>query len=395
MQESRLCELVQHAYHNVPYYHSLFNDVGLSPGDIRSLADLPRIPVSTREALQSEAMNRRMDQSLDLAQCHELRTSGSSGKPLNIVVTANESRTRQMTHFRALLTAGFRWNDQLLHLGLPKNQRAGLHERVGLFRAERIHRDVPIEKQFQGIRETNPSFFWAAPSKLQVMCDHVGRPMNEWMQPRVVITSAEMLQPQLAQRIDEELGAERLNFYGCIETGRIAYECSAHQGLHINTDQVIIEFVRDGQTVPTGEPGLVVVTALNAFGSPFIRYELGDTGRLLCEPCSCGSPFPLMGPPEGRTYELVIMPSGRTISPFLIDHWVNESSRGSHFQVIQHRPDHLEVLFVNNVEDGNVVSARLRERFQRELKEPVRVDVRQVDSIPNDGLKYRSFVRKF
>lgn len=395
LQESKLCVLVEHAYRNVPYYRSLFNEAGLSPENIQSLDDLPRIPVSTREALQSEPLDRRMDLALDRAQCREFRTSGSSGKPLSIILTNNEVRTRQMVHFRALLLAGFRWNDQLLQLGLPGRRRAGLHERLGLFRSERIQRDVPIEKQYQRIREVNPSFLWAAPSKLQVMCDHTGRPMNEWMQPRVVITSSEMLQAQLAQRIDDELGAERLNFYGCMETGRIAYECSAHRGLHINTDQVIIECVRDGQPVPPGEPGLVVVTALNAFGSPFIRYELGDIGRLLAEPCSCGSPFPLMGPPEGRTYELVILPSGRTITPFLINHWVNESSRGSHFRVIQHRPDHLEVLFVNNVEDGNAVASRLRERFERELVEPVKVDVRQVDSIPDDGSKYCTFVRKF
>lgn len=52
-------------------------------------------------------------------------------------------------------------------------------------------------------------------------------------------------------------------------------------------------------------------------------------------------------------------------------------------------------VFVNKEEDGYSVSTRLREKFERELKEPVQVDIRQVDSIPDDGLKYRAFVRKF
>jgi len=210
-----------------------------------------------------------------------------------------------------------------------------------------------------------------------------------------VITSAEMVPSVLAQRIDDETGAERFNFYGCIETGRIAYECSAHQGLHINTDQIILECVRDGQPVPPGELGSVVVTALNAFGSPLIRYELGDMGRLLAEPCNCGSPFPLMAAPEGRTYEFLVMPSGKTLSPGRIDHWICEASPGTHFRIIQHRPDYLEVLFVNNMEDEYSVAARLREKLERELSEPVQIDFRRVDSIPNDGLKYRSFIRKF
>jgi phenylacetate-CoA ligase len=395
LQESKLRLLVEHAYRKVPYYRSLFDDAGLSPADIRSLDDLPRIPVSTREALQSEEVGRRADQTLDFAQCREMKTSGSSGKPLTVIVTPGEARTRRMVQFRTLLAVGLRWHDRLVQLGFPVIRRAGLHERLGFFRTERIHRTIPPGKQYQRIREVNPSVLWAYPSTLHAVCNHAGRPMNEWMQPRVVITSAEMLPLGLAQRIDNELGTERFNFYGCIEVGRIAYECSAHQGLHVNADQVILECVCDGQPVPPGKPGSVVVTALNAFGSPLIRYELGDIGRLLAEPCSCGSPFPLMGPPEGRTYELLVMPSGRTFTPFVVNYWVSEASPGSHFRIIQHRPDHLEVLFVNKEEDGNSVSARLREKFERELKEPVQVDIRQVDSIPNYGLKFRAFVRKF
>ena len=65
LQESKLRMLVEHAYRNVPYYRSLFNEAGLSPENIQSLDDLPRIPVSTREALQSEPLDRRMDQALD------------------------------------------------------------------------------------------------------------------------------------------------------------------------------------------------------------------------------------------------------------------------------------------------------------------------------------------
>jgi len=283
----------------------------------------------------------------------------------------------------------------MVQLGLGTTRPVGLHERLGFFRTERVDRNSTLENQYQRIRKMNPSVLWVYPSKLHAVCDHVGRPMNEWMQPRIVITSAEMVPSVLAQRIDDETGAERFNFYGCIETGRIAYECSAHQGLHINTDQIILECVRDGQPVPPGELGSVVVTALNAFGSPLIRYELGDMGRLLTEPCSCGSPFPLMAAPEGRTYEFLVMPSGKTLSPGRIDHWICEASPGTHFRIIQHRPDYLEVLFVNNMEDEYSVAARLREKLERVLSEPVQIDFRRVDSIPNDGLKYRPFIRKF
>lgn len=236
--------LLEHAYRKVPYYRSLLNDAGLSPADIQSLDDLPLVPVSTREHLQSEAIDRRVDQTLDLAQCLERKTSGSSGKPLSVILTPNENRTRRMVQFRTLLVVGLRWHDRQVQLGFPVNRQAGLHERLGFFRTECIHRTLPPEKQYQRIREVNPNVLWAYPSALHAVCNHAGQLMNEWMQPRVVITSAEILPPGLAQRIDDELGAERFDFYGCMEVGRIAYECSAHQGLHVNADQVILECVR-------------------------------------------------------------------------------------------------------------------------------------------------------
>jgi phenylacetate-CoA ligase len=392
LQESKLRLLVEHAYRNVPYYHSLFDDAGLRPGDIQSLDDLPLIPVSTREALQSEASDRRVDQTLNFAQLHKLETSGSSGKPLKVFVTPAEARTQRMVQFRALLEVGFQWRDRMVQLDFPVMLKPGLHERLGIFRADRIHRAAPPGVQYQRICQMNPSVLWAYPSGLEALCDHAGRPMYEWMQPRMVITSAEILPPALARRIDDELGAERFNFYGCIEVGRIAWECSTHQGLHINSDQLILECVRDGQPVSPGESGSIVVTALNAFGSPMIRYDLGDIGRLLKQACSCGSPFPLMGPPEGRIYELMVLPSGRTLTPFVINYWVSEASPGSYFRIIQHRRDHLEVLFVNKVEEEQLVAARLREKLERELSEPVQIDIRRVDNIPNDGPKYRSFI---
>jgi phenylacetate-coenzyme A ligase PaaK-like adenylate-forming protein len=99
-----------------------------------------------------------------------------------------------------------------------------------------------------------------------------------------------------------------------------------------------------------------------------------------------------MAHPEGRTYELLVMPSGKKFSPGRINRWVLEASPGTHFRIIQHRPDYLEVLFVNNLEDEHSVAARLREKLERELSEPMQIDFRRVDSIPNKGLKYRSFI---
>jgi phenylacetate-CoA ligase len=161
-QETKLRLLVGHAYRKVPYYRTLFDDADMKPGDIQSLHDLPRIPITTREALQFESTERRVDQTLDFAQFIDVETTGSSGQPLTVFITPGEARIRKGVHFRSLLDVGFRWNDHLLQLGFRVSRRTGMHERLGLFRADRIKSSVPPEGQYQRIREINPSFIWSA-----------------------------------------------------------------------------------------------------------------------------------------------------------------------------------------------------------------------------------------
>jgi phenylacetate-CoA ligase len=394
LQESRLRGLVQQAYCNVPYYRRLFDRAGLHWHDIRTLDDLQRIPITTRRALQLVKRDDRLDQRTDRRRISVSRTSGSTGRPLEVYLTPEEYRTRRMVQFRCLLDVGMRWRDRLLQLGFPVCPPAGWHQRLGLFRAECLDQFMPPPEQYRRILEVNPKVLWAYPSTFLAVVESGGRPLNEWLSPRLFIMSAETMPPVLAQRIDTELDTELFNFYGSVEAGRIAHECQTHEGLHVLADQVILECVCDGRPVPVGKSGSVLITLLGIRASPIIRYELGDIAPLLGKACSCGSAFPLMGPPEGRTHELMVLPSGQTLSQLVALRLVGQALPGTHFQIIQHGPDHIEILFVNDSEDGSSVARRVRELLVTKLDEPMLVDARRVDRIAIAG-KFRAFIRNF
>jgi len=394
LRRDGLRDLVRHAWRNVPFYRDKFDAAGVHPDDIRGLDDLQRIPLTTRAELAAAPARRRVAAGLDPDRLEVGWTSGSSGASLAVYLTRPEIRMRQAVHFRSLLAMGFRARDHLVRLSSERPHRPGLHERLGLFRSESLPATLSMDEQYRRLQRLQPSFLWVHPSVFLALCEHVGRPLDEWLSARAVISSTEMLPEAQRRSIAAELGAEVFNCYGAVEFGRIAHECRTHEGLHVADDQLIVEILRDGCPAAPGEPGTVVVTSLIARAAPMIRYQLGDVGRFTGSPCSCGSPFRLIGQPEGRFMDMIVLPSGRRCSHLSVDMWVFFSVVSSHYRVIQHRRDFLEVLLKRPGLPLAEAAARLRARQAEFLEEEIPFEVRAVDEIPPGDGKYRSFVSR-
>jgi phenylacetate-CoA ligase len=104
----------------------------------------------------------------------------------------------------------------------------------------------------------------------------------------------------------------------------VGFECSRHEGLHIDTGSVCVEILRDGKPVPEGEVGEIVVTDLLNRGFPLVRSATGDQASINHAPCECGSPFPRLGHLDGRTADVVIRPDGgRVMGLMLTDQFMN------------------------------------------------------------------------
>jgi phenylacetate-CoA ligase len=122
----------------------------------------------------------------------------------------------------------------------------------------------------------------------------------EDLQPRTLITSAEKLLDSRRSVIEDAFNAKVFDYYGSREIGAIAAECEEHNGYHISAENIVLESIRDGESTSFGEEGAVIVTNLRNYGMPFIRYQIGDVGKLSDEKCSCGRGLPMMSSIEGR-----------------------------------------------------------------------------------------------
>jgi phenylacetate-CoA ligase len=384
----RLRALADHAYRNVPYYRARFDRAGLQPRDLRAVADLRHLPISTREELRA-AGPEGVARGFDLAAGRSMRTSGSSGKPWTIFRTPAEDRLRRATEFRSMRWAGVRPSDVVASLGPLRDRTRRPLQRLGLYRTLQVSPLLPVEEQIRRLHEIRPSVFWVYPSALRALLQASGT-LESVIEPRLMITSAEPLDDLLRRRSGADGRFATRNFYGSVEIGRIAWQCSASAGLHINADCVILELVDDTEVPGAGKS--VVVTNLNSHAMPFLRYRLGDRCELVAEPCSCGAPLPLMKAPVGRDWDVIRLPSGRLLSPWGFNIFVRSLEGLLQFRFVQTSLDRIVVKLRFAAPPDPSLLAALRAEVERHVGEPMRIELELVDAFAEDALKFRSFL---
>jgi len=385
LQLRKLRVIVRHAAENVPFYRELYKSAGVHSVEIRTLDDLRRLPITSkrdiRMAGQAAVSPARAGDGPRVSD----HTSGYSGETLTVWMSGPERRRKLLREFRALLSIGFRPLDRLAILGPEDATPRGWHERAGFFRTEIIPAVLPVGEQLRRLAGFSPSILWAYPTVLRAVAAEAGWRLGDLIHPRILITSAQVFRPVFRDRVLADLGAEPFIMYAATEVGRIGVECPAHRGLHVDADAVLVEILDGGQ---------VVVTSLDAFTMPFIRYRLGDLSGRVDEACPCGCAFPLVQAPQGRDADMVRLPSGRTMSCAVLDYTLRGVDWIEQYRFVQERRDLIVVLLVTRPRPDDTTRDALRRRLEAGLDEPVGFDIRLVDEIPDDGAKFKPFVSR-
>ncbi|MDH4209055.1 MAG: hypothetical protein OEV76_09295, partial [Anaerolineae bacterium] len=361
---------------------------------VRTLEDLQRVPITGKEALRAAGVEGALARGVDPASCEVNRTGGSTGKPFASYHDAREVQTRTLVGFRALHSAGVRPWDRLLSFQ-PRSQPPSLMNRLGLYRSYSFSSFLTLEEQIQQLRRIQPSVLRFAPSRLRAILHLVNYRLSEIVRPRMLITSSEVLDDGLKKRVLADLDVELFNFYLCAEFAVLASDCHAHEGLHVNADQLIIECLGDnGQPAGAGQPGVVVVTSLYGYVMPFIRFRLGDICTPIGGQCSCGSSFPLISAPLGRQDDVLRLPSGKILSTINLGTIMKTVDGVDQFRFTQERLDQFVLQLVLWKHPGEERLAQVRSQVIDYLGEPVSLDVVIVDRLPQDKGKFRRFISK-
>lgn len=393
-QEKRLRLLLRHACNNVPFYQRHFRTAGVHLDEIQGLSDLAKLPLVTKADLREALPGELLARGIEPSRCLTVPTSGSSGEPLAVVLTRRERIIRSMVEFRGLRRIGLRPSDRLVILGPTIQPSPLISRRLGVFRLRHIQPQAKVEDQVAELERLKPTVFWAYPGHLRSLLIHLEGRLSSIIRPRFVITSAEVCEQELRSQIEQDLGVETFDFYAAVETGRIAVECPLHRGLHINADSVIVEIVRGERVSALGEEGTVVITSLDGFAMPIIRYELGDLSKLVAGDCGCGSAFPRMQAPSGRKGCLIVLPSGRTLAFLRLNICLKTRFWIRQFLVVQETAHHLTILVRPLRKPSRVEWEAVQSAVAECLGEPLRLDFELVERLPSWQPKFSSFCSK-
>jgi phenylacetate-CoA ligase len=242
-----------------------------------------------------------------------------------------------------------------------------------------------LDSQLDQLERLQPDFLLGFPSALRQVAEAMEIRGERRIRPRVVCTSAEVLDRDTRQIIESAFGLPVFDLYSSIEFGNIAWQCHYSGAMHINADSLIIEAVRqDGTQAAPGEIGTLVCTTFDSHAMPFIRYAIGDLGMLTNGSCECGCAFPILGTIEGRTVDQISRSDGVVISPYQFTCSLELVQGIAQYQVTQETLERLTVRLVPGRGFGPATTDEVLARCRAILGEGTAVTVQVVDSIPRE-----------
>jgi len=389
MQTKRLRAIINHAYANVPYYHRKFDEAKVKPEDIKNIEDLTRLSTSPRTEIQAAPLSEITAKNLDLYKCHERTTSGSTGIPLTVTIDPRAEQFEEALWTRTYLENGLRTRDKMSVIQDPRSikpsRKNDMLQKIGLMRRQYISIFDRVEKQSKLLEKYNPDAIKGYASSLAILADFI-KQRSSPIRPRQIFSGAELLDNQTRKLISSIFKAEVFDNYACNEFTLMAWECRRHEGYHINIENVVMEFLDEGENVAPGERGEIVCTGLTNYAMPLIRYRLGDIGVPNQEQCSCGRTLPLMKIVEGRADDFLVTIDGRLISPLVFFPFPFKEDETKQFRVIQEKRDRLIIQLVlqDDVRGKTEIFENARKEISRLFGAATQVEFQTFDKIEKD-----------
>jgi phenylacetate-CoA ligase len=344
-----LRRLVRHAYHRTHYYHRAFEQIGLLPDDIETLADLSKIPLLSRELAQLSTDARTASWP---AASFRKTTSGSTGQPLEVRYSAESRHWRDATRWRGFGWGGYSMGMKAMHLwGVPA-VAPSRGQKLKTIIDRRLRRNIyancmvrspeVLRQMVDMIRAERPNVLAGYAQALADLARFVNAEGLRSWDTIPVIYGAERLWDHDRADLAQAFGPAVFETYGCREFMLMGAECEAHDGLHESVENLIVEIlVDDGagnhRVARPGETGEVAITDLHNLACPFIRYMTGDLATAREQaPCSCGRTLPRFGPVEGRTTDTMRDAAGNPVEGILFNIlFLNMAKHTRQFQVVQ------------------------------------------------------------
>jgi phenylacetate-CoA ligase len=390
LQQRKIRALLKHAYENVPYYHRVFKERGLNPNDIGTLEDLKKVPILKKARISAtpQELTARNVSQREIIACY---TSGTTAAPLKFYRTKEDISWGTAAWLRAYSWGTYELGDrhavisafETSELKNPFLRIINLLQRQNVLLNAYNVSEMSIRASARRMQRLQPQFLMGYSWGMYMLANYLLTEGIRPPKPEAIFTTAETLLPSRRKVIEKAFGCEVYDLYGSSEFSIMASECEKHSGYHIQSENVVLEFVKDGEQVGPSETGAILVTGLHNYAMPFIRYDIGDTGKISEDTCPCGRGLPLFKSLEGRNYEFFVTGDGSILYLRDLD-IVFEGFPVKMFQIVQRKLDEIRINIVTNDGYSEKDTNFIKRNIVWKPRETTKIEVKTVKSIPSE-----------
>ena len=351
-QNEGLISVVKRVYENVPYYRAKMEEAGVTPDDIKSTADLPKLPFLTKDDLRDAYPYGLL--AIPLKDCVRIQpTSGTTGRRVVDFYTHKDIDMWENGCARAIVAAGGT-NEDVCHVcygyglftGGP-GLNGGSHK-VGCLTLPMSSGNT--DRQLQFMTDLGSTILCCTPSYASYLAESIEeRGLKDKIKLKAGIFGAEAWSEEMRHDIEDKLGIKAYDIYGLteIEGPGVSFECEAQNGMHICEDYFIPEIVDPDtlEPVPDGQIGELVFTSFAKEAFPLIRYRTKDITYITRERCLCGRTHARIHRLMGRTDDMLII-KGVNVYPSQVEEVLIKQGMPANYQLIVDRVNNSDTMEV-------------------------------------------------
>jgi phenylacetate-CoA ligase len=362
LQRAKLAKTLLHAKRNIPYFREALQGAKESRIESEPLTIYAELPYIFKEIVRENFPHRIVAEDIPASGCKKTATAGSTGRPLNYLVSPNGYAAYWAHHLRAFRAAGYSLGDKIVYFASVRKRTAVRSIRDSLIRQIHLNAYETSDKLFElyieRIRKYRPRILRGYPEILFLLADLVERRGVKDIRPYSVITNSNKLFDFQRKCIEKAFEAPVFDYYSCPESGAFAFECEKHEGYHLALEHGLVELVDATWKPVSSGTGAVVSTNCENLAMGFIKYVTEDFATATGRMCSCGRGLPLIDSVEGRAHGLVVTKDGRYLhgvlfeNPFLQSETFSEL--GQWVDRIQFVQESEDLLVIKIVREGDL-----------------------------------------